>query len=475
MTKKQFTTSKMFLLAVGQMGFIFLLGTLTLYTLRFYAPTESTGLPLLLPIGVIGIIQGISIAFDALIDPWLASLSDNSKNPKGRRIPFMRKAAIPAALFCVLVFFAPVNEVSWINIVWVAVMLLLYCFCRSIYDINIRALLPDVLPDAYKRTRYFVILSVFNTIGTLLLGTVPTIIAILENVNVATLPAWRISLSVFPIIGVIMMLIGAFSIKETDYVEPWHENSVTSGLFKSIKGVFKNKEFVTYLTGGMSLELAVGVFNAGLLFIIDLLLGLQGTMATVVIGLVTIVALLLYYPLLKLLKRIGKRKMILFSVIVDALMFVLTFFAGPISNLLGPGTVAAGGMWAGMAGEGAKVGSLVLLMFLGVLSAFPTSVGGAVGASMFADLAQYNDVLTGQNSKGMVMGLTSMIGALPSTLVPLVVGLFIYIGSTNQMPTAQGVRATMLVSIAFAAVAFIQFLRYNEKKILGVIAPENNG
>jgi GPH family glycoside/pentoside/hexuronide:cation symporter len=78
---------------------------MSLYTLRFYAPTETTGLPLLLPIGVIGIIQGISIAFDALIDPWVATVSDNSKNPKGRRIPFMRKATIPAGIFCVLVFY----------------------------------------------------------------------------------------------------------------------------------------------------------------------------------------------------------------------------------------------------------------------------------------------------------------------------------------------------------------------------------
>lgn len=472
--KKQLSASKMFLLATGHMGYLFLLRTLSTYVLRFFAPTESTGLPLLLPIGVIGVIQGISIAFDAIIDPWIASVSDNSKNPKGRRIPLMRIAAIPAAVFCILVFFVPVHQPSWINVVWVLVMLFLYCLSRSFYDISIRALVPEIIPDAYKRTRYFAILAVYQIIGFMLLGTVPTIITALENFGMSSLPAWQTSLSLYPVIGVIMMLIGAFSVRETDYAEPTPETQASNGMFSSIKDVLKNKEFVTFLIGVMAFDFASGMFNAALLFIIDLLLELDAAMYTVVVVLLTVVSLILYIPILKLIKRVGKRRLMLLSILICALIFVASYFHEPLSNLLGTGAVAAGGMWAQIAGEGAKVGNIALLLILGVLFAYPQAAGGVVGSSMFADIAQYNDVITGQNRKGMVMALASIISVLPNTLVPAVLGWLLYAGSTNDMPTAFGARSTMLVSIGFIIIAYIQYFRYNEKKVFASIVTDND-
>ena len=467
--KKQLSSFKMFQLALGQMGFTFLLGTLSLYTLRFYAPTEGTGLPLLLPIGAIGIIQGLSIAFDALIDPWIASVSDNSKNPNGRRVPFMRKAAIPAGIFCVLVFISPINAQSWVNVIWVLVMLLLYCMCRSFYDINIRALLPEVVTDAFRRTRYFTIVAVMNTVGSLLLSMVPAFIAALEG-NASGLAAWRISLMVFPVIGTVLMLLGAFAICENDYVdESSQQNEEKVPLFKSLQAVFRNREIIVYLLGTTTFAFSAGVFSVGFLFVLELLLGLQDTMAPAVFAVLTIGTLLVYPPLLKLQKRIGKRKIMLICTVFAAAMFLLGFLHEPVSNLLGTGTIAVDSMWVGFAGEGAKIGSIALALIMGLLFAYPQAASGAVGASVFADLAQYEDMVTGQNRKGMVMAVVSLINVLPVTLVPAVVGLVIYIGSINDMPTAQGVRVAMIIAVLCAAASFVAFFFYNERKVFDVI------
>jgi len=469
--KKQLSAAKLFTLALGQLGFTFLLATIGMYALYFFAPTESVGLPLLLPIGTMGIVQGLSVAFDALIDPWIASFSDNSRNPRGRRIPFMRLAAIPAGLFSILVFFAPVNAMSWINVVWVLVMLLLYCLSRSVYDINIRALIPEIIPDTYRRTRYFTVVAILVTVGTLLAGFVPVVVAILEG-GMGTLAAWRTGLTVFPIIGTALMLLGAFSIRETDYVDSAQQDEETVGIFKSLKGTMQNKEFVTFLLGAMIYDFSYGIFNAALLYIIDLLLGLQATMLTPVLLLVTVLALVMYAPILMVQKRVGKRKLMLLNIMVSVFTFLLTFFHSPVSTLLGTATLAPGSFWVGMAGETATVGNVALVLILGALFAYPMAANGAVGASMFADLAQYDDMISGKNRKGMVMAVASMIGVLPSTLVPAVVGLVIYVGSTNNMPTPIGVRFTMLISCAFALVGFILYYRYNEKKVLSVILPD---
>ena len=123
---KRLSTGKMVTMAVGLVGSTLMVITLNMYTLRFFAPTEQVGLPLLIPIGWIGVIQTIAFGFDWLVDPLIAKWGDNSKNPKGRRTPFMRLAILPAGVFALLVFFAPVPHASWLNALWVLVMFLAY-------------------------------------------------------------------------------------------------------------------------------------------------------------------------------------------------------------------------------------------------------------------------------------------------------------------------------------------------------------
>lgn len=468
--KKHLSMSKIFALALGQMGVVLMLMTLGMYTIRFFSPSENVALPWLIPIGVIGVIQGLTVFFDAIIDPWIASLGDNSKNPKGRRIPFMRKACIPAGIFCVLVFFVPVQSQSWVNVVWIVVMLLLYAICRSFFDINLQALIPEIIPDTFRRARFHTVAAVLNTIANFLGSTVPVFVAALV-ISMGELMAWQISLTVFPLIGTILMVICAFSINETEYSETTIDAEERIGLFRSLRNTLKNREFLIFMFGATAFGFAIGTFNTALLFIIDLLFDMEATMLTVTTLIVTVLAFVLYIPILKVIKRVGKRKLMLVSIVTCCVIFILIYFHAPISDLLGKGTIASGGMWAGMAGEGAKVGNIVLLLIVGVLFAYPQAAGGAVGSSMFADIAQYDNLISGENRMGMFMAVQSIIGVLPSTLVPMIVGLFIYIGSKDSLPTIVGVRSTMLASLFFIIITFILYYLYNEKKVFDVIIP----
>jgi GPH family glycoside/pentoside/hexuronide:cation symporter len=60
--------------------------------------------------------------FDAFIDPFIASFSDRSKNPKGRRIPLMRIATVPMVIFAILMFMPPFRTENGLNIVWIGVI-----------------------------------------------------------------------------------------------------------------------------------------------------------------------------------------------------------------------------------------------------------------------------------------------------------------------------------------------------------------
>lgn len=144
---KRLTKHQMRIFAVGQLGWSTLSGIISAWFVTFYLPTqvdiENGAVQYIVPglviggfLTVLGLITALSRVFDAITDPWIASLSDRSKNKRGRRIPFMQYAAVPLSVVTVLLFCAPVNMISSWNIVWISVFIVLFylfmtMFCRT--------------------------------------------------------------------------------------------------------------------------------------------------------------------------------------------------------------------------------------------------------------------------------------------------------------------------------------------------------
>ena len=100
------------------------------YLLYFFQPTVKSGLPSLLPqnkllgfLTVMALITALGKIVDAVTDPLVATLSDKCTHKAGRRMPFLRFAAIPYALSVLLIFYAPFPQGSWANALWVGIFL----------------------------------------------------------------------------------------------------------------------------------------------------------------------------------------------------------------------------------------------------------------------------------------------------------------------------------------------------------------
>lgn len=125
------------------------------YLIYFYQPSKESGIPNLIPQGrivlgiltIIGLIKAIGHIIDAVTDPLIASCSDKSRHPDGRRIPLMKKAAIPFGLCALLMFFVPLGKVSWLNAVWIAAFMWGYYFFFffTLYMIPHNALIPELV------------------------------------------------------------------------------------------------------------------------------------------------------------------------------------------------------------------------------------------------------------------------------------------------------------------------------------------
>src|SRR6218665_637868 len=98
--------------ACGMTGWSMMTNIIIVMLPYYYLPPSNAGLiplvPQLLVFGLFNIMSLIAASgrfVDALFDPYIASLSDKSTNPKGRRIPFMKWAILPAVISCCLTFY----------------------------------------------------------------------------------------------------------------------------------------------------------------------------------------------------------------------------------------------------------------------------------------------------------------------------------------------------------------------------------
>lgn len=107
-------------------------------------------------LGVSGTLTGmaifIALCVDALIDPFVGSLSDNFHSRWGRRHPFMYSAAVPMAV-CFFLLFNPPSSLGQTGLfLWLATWAVGVRSAMTLYTIPSGAMLPEITPGYDERT-----------------------------------------------------------------------------------------------------------------------------------------------------------------------------------------------------------------------------------------------------------------------------------------------------------------------------------
>jgi GPH family glycoside/pentoside/hexuronide:cation symporter len=116
-----------------------------------------------------GAILAISIAIDAVCDPLIGSISDNTRSRWGRRLPFMLVAAFPGAFAFGLLFSIPQIESASGQALYVGGVLLLLRLSMSFYFLPYSALGAELTTDYAERSVLFAYRWFFNCFGNLVL------------------------------------------------------------------------------------------------------------------------------------------------------------------------------------------------------------------------------------------------------------------------------------------------------------------
>lgn len=463
---KRLTKRQMRIFAVGQLGWSTLSGIISAWFVTFYLPTQNDisggAVQYIVPglviggfLTVLGLITALSRVFDAVTDPLIASLSDRSKNKRGRRIPFMQYAAIPLSVVTVLLFCAPVNEISSVNIVWISVFIVLFYLFMTMYCTPYNALISEFGKTQDDRMYISTAISLTFFAGTLLAYT-PFAFAGFLRGSVGFAWSYRICFIALAVISCICMLIPTFCLKEKDFVET---KPSESNMFKSLGATFKNGSFRVFVSSDIMYWIGLTLFQTGLPFFVKVSMKLNESYTMMFLGGMTVLSAVFYPIVPKLVKKFGKKKLVISGFLGLALAYVITGLIGVIGTTVIPGVV---------------YGVVVCL-----IAAFPMALLGIIPQSIVADVAEADGIETGENREGMFFAARTFAMKFGQSIAMLVFTSLAIIGTTQNTNSNDITASTLgMTIVGFVAVAFCVFgalilSLYNEKKIMSTIDKKN--
>ena len=454
---KSLTKGKMWCYAIGQLGWSIISGLIGSWLVYFYQPdaaAKADGMVSLIPEGrvvlgiltIIGLITAGGRIFDAVTDPLVGNWSDKCRSRLGRRIPFMKYSAVPLGLIFVLVFCAPVNGVSPVNVAWLFVFVAAYYFAITCYCTPYTSLLAELTHSQDEKLQLSTCISLTFIVGTAVGYSAPVIWGAFMEAGLARIPAMRITFAILAAVATACMLVPVFTIREKDYCDcvPG-SSSVTASLLKT----FRNRNFRIFVSQDIIYFLGLTMFQTGLPFFVTSLLCFDETMSTVMFVGLTACSLLFYPFITKLARSIGKKKLVVIAFAGFFLTFGFTALCGPRLGFSVP--VQA-----------------VLIVLLG---SFPMAIFGICPQAIVADIAQSDEALTGENRSGMFYAARTFAMKFGQSAAMLLFTSLATIGATDAIGAADGTGYRVVAAVAAACCAFggLLMLCFNEKKVLASI------
>ena len=448
---KKLSRGKVWCFAIGQFGWSVLSALISSFLVSYYQPdqaTQAAGQPIFIPQGlvifgvltILGAITWFGRIFDAVTDPWIAARSDRCRSRAGRRIPFMRAAAIPFAVVTVLTFWSPVRGESWINAAFLFVMLTLFYLFMTMYCTPYNALIPELGTDQKTRMAISTAISFTFIAGMALAYMAPVIWGVLEGMLGDRVTAIRVTFTGMSLIGLVCMFVPVFTIREKDYVTAQPSESTA---MKSLAATFRNRDFRIFVASDIVYFLGITMFQNAMLYFVTSLLKLEEGMSTVYFVGMTALSVLFYPLVSKLTPKFGKKKLILIAFGIFTLAFAYTATLGVLL----------------------PVDATVQGYILCVLAAPAMAIFGILPQAVVADIAQSDEITTGENRSGMFYAARTFSMKMGQAVAMLLVTSL----GTIRQETGLGYRIIAIAAACVCVLGGILFMMYNEKKVYRTI------
>ncbi|MBR0373501.1 MAG: MFS transporter [Mogibacterium sp.] len=295
---------------------------------------------------VAGVISALAVLWDAITDPIIGNWSDRTRNPRGRRRPFIMSGAILFGVSISLLF-VNVNLPGGLKIAYYIVVNMFYWLALTICVIPHISLGSELSEDFDERTRLRSFAVALMGIGTLIaVGTPLLLVEAFTNITGSSNAGWAMSGVIYGVLTMVVYEVSCWLLRGKEPANPnlqeklpGNAAAVTSdgsdaaekGLFfRNARKAFRNKSlrqliWITFFVN-VTVTLASGLavylltftygFNEGETSIVY---ALQGVLVIACAGVVGVVA-----------KKLGKRPVMIAGLAIYAVSYVLIILL-PIS------------------------------------------------------------------------------------------------------------------------------------------------
>ena len=397
------------LYAVGAVANAVKLRGLSTFLMLFY--NQVVGLP---PQTVTFILM-IALVFDAIVDPLVGQISDNTRSRWGRRHPFMYAAALPVSLAFYLIWNPPIGWENEALFFYMLVCLLTIRLFDTFFELPSSALLAELTQDYNERTSIISIRSFCGVAGGLIMQLMVYQVFLKKHADGSGGLLQRNGWQTYSIVAAITIFtIILISSRATHHQIPYLRQPparkiTIPAMLREVGATLNNRSFVVLAISGMFMNVSLGLKTALELYFNLYFWGLtQGQLAIMTVtGVLASIVGVTLAPIIA--GKIGKRY-----------AAITMFFGAVIALLLPIGLRIIGVMPAN--GTNLLFGILIIDFMANGIMAIMT---GVMLQSMIADVVEDSEVKTGRRSEGLLFSADNLFKKIVSGVGVFVSGVLL--------------------------------------------------
>ena len=430
--------------AAGMTGWSILINLISVILVYMYLPPLGSGLPALVSqatvfsvFNVVALVTAGGRLVDAIYDPLIAQWSDASNFKKGRRIPFMRAAILPSALFCFLVFFPLSETESNRNVAWLALTLVLFYMASTTFIIPYNALLPKMAGTQEEKVNLSTFQSLGYVFGIGLAANAFNMAALLQEQSpLEKLQALQVTILFLSLVAAFCMWLTTHLVDERA-LPP--SSAKHAKLLPALRSALFNRNFRIFIIADMSYFIGITIITSGLMYFVTVLLGLSESTGNKLMIAMVLASLLFYYPFNRLSLRVGKKRLMVFSFLFLSLVFLGIYFLGKV-----------------------QIDPFTQILSLVLFAALPFASLNILPNAIMADIIQEDTLASGENREAMFFAVRYFFVKIAQTLG---IALFaILLGFGRNQGDDFGIRANGLLGFGLCLLASFCFMKFKELK-----------
>jgi len=362
----------------------------------------------------------IALLIDAIWDPLVGQISDNTRTRWGRRHPFIYGAAPPAAVCLVLLFTPPAEWSAGALFFYLLGIVVAGRLLDSLYDIPGQALMPELTQNYDERTgvqswRYLFSAVVARTLtavlgfGYFLRGTKADPYGQLHQAGYAP---YAITIAVISLVTVLTSALATH--RFIPYLHrPARRPASFAAISREIGLAITNPNFVALAISGLIFGISIGI-SAGLVTYFYTYFWELGSKALFALQLWAIPAGVIGIVLAPIGSRLlGKKR-----------TCITLFFMAIFAN-----TIPLGGRLLGIMPPNGSPWLLPILIADTMVAGALATMGFVIVTSMLADVVEEVQVKTAQRSEGLLFAADSLLRKITTSFTTLLPGLILaYVG-----------------------------------------------